>query len=118
MRLPRRAGRTWVLALPACIAALQLAPGAARADWPFAFVQITCAPELHYVLVRRLIVENAAGYQTEFKGQRAPTQTQTEQRNQIFTSRSLAAHPVACDMPEAMTRDGLREAISVTVGRR
>jgi hypothetical protein len=118
MRLSQRSGGFGrALVLAACVAALQLSPAPARADYPFPFVQITCAPDLHYVSVRRLIVENAAGYNfIHLIRGRAATQTQNEQRNQIFTSRSLAEHPVACDIPAAMTRSGPREAVSVTVG--
>jgi hypothetical protein len=104
------------LLLAAAILLLPVAP--ARADWPFPFVQITCAPELHYVAVRRMIVENAAGYgDLDHPYGWAANQKQSEARNGIFTSRSLADHPVTCDMPAKTTAiDEDREPISVTIG--
>jgi hypothetical protein len=65
----------------------------ARADWPFSFVQITCAPPLQYVSVRRLWIYNLQD-RVDPK-----TIVEAEHRYGLFTSESLKSRPQICVIP-------------------
>ncbi len=87
---------TGVAALLLC-----LVGGAAQADEPWSFVQITCAPELSYVSVQRFTVMNPPSPGRYLSGHVAsPAAVRAIQvKYGMFDSESLKAHPFVCTIP-------------------
>jgi hypothetical protein len=94
----------------------------ARADYPFSFVEITCAPEIHFAAVRRFWVYNLPqqGRYLDSGGDPRPdAQAAVESRHRIFTSRALAKHPQTCEIPALVAgADTIRPAISLSITAR
>jgi hypothetical protein len=75
----------------------------ARADFPWMFAQITCAPILGYFSIRRITVWNLPDkgpYLTDGLFPGAGVREALERDNGIFGSESLSAKPFTCSIPE------------------
>lgn len=116
---PRRASRALKgAALGVVLSALaNVAP--ARADFPYAFVEITCAPELHFAAVRRFWVYNldeARWYAGQADARLRAAQLTIERKRHVFTSRALTERPQTCEIPALVSRgDTLRPAFSLSI---
>lgn len=90
-------------------------PERADADWPYSFVQITCAPKLQYASVRRMWIynlQNKGPYLTEGFTAGATATAHVEKKHGIFTSLSLKRRPQRCELPSLPAIPGWEEGRS------
>lgn len=88
---------------------LVLTPAAARADWPYAFVQVTCAPELHYFAIRRFSVWNLPAhgpYLTRGLSAGPSAIAEVRRRHGVYDSASLVRRAARCVAPPLPARGG------------
>ncbi len=85
-----------------CIALNIMGTSAAVADEPWAFVQITCAPQISYFAIQRFTVMNIpfnGPYLTHGLNACPDAIAQLEREHQIFDSRGLRDRPYTCVIP-------------------
>ena len=88
------------------VAAAVFVTKAARADWPWGFVQVTCIPELSYFSIQRFTIYNIPKGGPYLTAGALPSNSINNRMHEHYgvydNSQYLEKHPVTCTIPPVL----------------
>ena len=101
--------RLWIVGIIAALSCAVETCAPARADFPWMFAQVTCAPTLGYFSIRRIMVldlPNKGPYLTEGLEPGPEISEVLAREKGIFDSDLLEREPIACSVPAFKSPNG------------